>query len=324
MSGAGAAAEREGGQHAEALTVDERIRMGLGELSAGERKVGRALLSLYPTAGLETVAALASRAGVSAPTVVRFVGRLGFAGYADFQNALMREVQDRMGSPVEQYAQGREVPRGDDLLPFVAGAYTARLEETFRALPPSEFERAVEMLCSPEMRVHVVGGRFSHVLSDYLVAHLRWLRPGVRAVPGDEFSRVALVGDATDQDLLVVFDFRRHDPSTVRLAEQAAAGGARIVLFTDPWLSPVAEMAEVVLPTRVESPSPFDSLVPGMALVEAVITAVTESLGDRGRHRVEELEALREQLDPQSPSAMSPEGGPGEQAAPGREPPSPK
>ncbi|MFB7758506.1 MurR/RpiR family transcriptional regulator, partial [Streptomyces sp. NPDC056121] len=57
------------------------IRHKLGDLSPAERKVARVLLANYPSAGFETVAVLAERAGVSAPTVIRFVGRLGYRGF---------------------------------------------------------------------------------------------------------------------------------------------------------------------------------------------------------------------------------------------------
>jgi DNA-binding MurR/RpiR family transcriptional regulator len=59
-------------------SVAERTRELLGSLSPGERKVARALLAAYPVAGLEAVADLAERAKVSAPTVLRFAGRLGY------------------------------------------------------------------------------------------------------------------------------------------------------------------------------------------------------------------------------------------------------
>ncbi|WP_308439835.1 MurR/RpiR family transcriptional regulator [Streptomyces zaomyceticus] len=49
-----------------------------------ERRVARVLLAACPSVGLETVAAIADRAGVSAPTVLRFVACLGFAGFPDF------------------------------------------------------------------------------------------------------------------------------------------------------------------------------------------------------------------------------------------------
>ncbi|WP_256839790.1 MurR/RpiR family transcriptional regulator [Ornithinimicrobium faecis] len=287
-------------------TVAQLTRDRLGELSAGERKVGRALLSAYPVAGLETVAELASRAGVSAPTVVRFVARLGFAGYPQLQRALMSEVHAQMGSPVQQYPLQAQMPAGEDFLRFNAETHAGLIHRSFQDLPVSEFEAAVALLCDETLRVHVIGGRFSHLVAAYLVSHLQLLRGGVHAVPPDEFSRTALVADAGRQDLLVLFDYRRYDPATVRLGEAMAAAGARVLLVTDPWLSPAADVAEVVLSTRVESPSPFDSLVPGLALVETLVTAVVEGRGRDGRSRVERLESVREGLSPENPSPLEP------------------
>ena len=289
-----------------ANTVAQLTRDRLGELSAGERKVGRALLSAYPVAGLETAAELATRAGVSAPTVVRFVAHLGFAGYPQLQRALMNEVHAQMGSPLKQYPLQAEMPTGEDFIPFAAEKHAALVRTSFEDLPVSEFAAAVDRLCDQSLTVHVMGGRFSHVLASYLTAHLQLLRGGVDAVPSDEFSRTALVADAGRQDLLVVFDYRRYDPSSVRLAQAMSATGSRVVLLTDPWLSPVADVAEVVLSSRVESPSPFDSLVPGLALVETLITAIMDKLAENGRSRVERMEAVRAGISPENSSPRPP------------------
>ncbi|WP_250564538.1 MurR/RpiR family transcriptional regulator [Sphaerisporangium fuscum] len=81
-------------------SVAERIRSRMGQLSAGERKVARALLAHYPSAGLGSTHELAQRAGVSALTVVRFVAHLDFDGYKQFQQALRDEVQERRASPL--------------------------------------------------------------------------------------------------------------------------------------------------------------------------------------------------------------------------------
>ena len=290
------------------VTVAQLTRDRLGELSAGERKVGRALLSAYPVAGLETVAELATRAGVSAPTVVRFVARLGFTGYPQLQRALMTEVHAQMGSPVQQYPLQAEMPAGEKFLPFAAETHAGLIRKSFEDLPASEFAAAIELLCDETLRVHVIGGRFSHVLAAYLVSHLQLLRGGVSTVPPDEFSRTSVVADAGRHDLLVVFDYRRYDPATVRLGEAMAEAGARVLLLTDPWLSPAADVAEVVLSSRVESPSPFDSLVPGLALVETLVTAAMEARGRAGRSRVERMEAIREGLSPENPSPLEPFG----------------
>ncbi|HEY2271450.1 MAG TPA: hypothetical protein VGH30_01645, partial [Jatrophihabitantaceae bacterium] len=54
-------------------TVAEVVRNGRAQLTPAEMRVAQALMSDYPAAGLQPVAALAERAGVSGPTVVRLV-----------------------------------------------------------------------------------------------------------------------------------------------------------------------------------------------------------------------------------------------------------
>lgn len=81
-------------------TVAERLRRVQGSLSPAELKIARALMAHYPAAGLESTSGLAARAGVSPPTVVRFVARLDFDGYRQFQQSLRDEVQARRASPL--------------------------------------------------------------------------------------------------------------------------------------------------------------------------------------------------------------------------------
>ena len=70
-----------------------------------------------------------------------------------------------------------------------------------------------------------------------------------------------------------------------------------------------ADVAEVVLTSRVESPSAFDSLVPGLALVETLITAVMDTRAEDGRARVERMETVRDDLSPENPSPLPPPSG---------------
>ncbi len=70
------------------LSIAETIRQSLGELTQSERRPALSLLANYPVPGLEPVAQFARRAGVSGPTILRLVAKLGFAGYPEFQKAL--------------------------------------------------------------------------------------------------------------------------------------------------------------------------------------------------------------------------------------------
>src|SRR5258706_15778983 len=82
------------------LSIAETIRQGLGRLTPTERKPALALLANYPVPGLEPVAQFAKRAGVSGPTVLRLVAKLGFASYPRFQQALRDELEQRGRAPL--------------------------------------------------------------------------------------------------------------------------------------------------------------------------------------------------------------------------------
>lgn len=276
-----------------ATTVQQRVQDRMDELSTAERKVARTLLATYPAAGLESAADLAKRARVSTPTVLRFVTRLGYEGYPDFQRVLIHEVHERMGSPLEQFDEQEARRSGQQFLPYVASTFVTTVKETFDHVPRHDFLRAVELLADGRRRLRLVGGRFSHVLAEYLAAHLHIMRGDVVCLSAGDMSRAGALLDASRRDVFVIFDYRRYQPSTVELAGTAAAAGATIVLLTDQFLSPIADVAEAVLPARVDAPSPFDSLVPAMALVESLVAGVSDKLGPAARKRVRHMEELQ-------------------------------
>lgn len=280
-------------------SIAERIQASMGELTPAQKKVARTLISHYPIAGLEPMTAFAERAGVSAPTVMRFVNRLGFGGYPSFQAVLREEVQERLESPVTQYQRDEaSEPAYEDesVLQRASRVFETALSSTFSRLPESEYRQAVEMLSDVKRQVHCIGGRFSRALAGYLYRHLYHVRPNAQLVDPEIRPIADALVDVNRRDIVVVFDYRRYQPDVVAFAHMAAQHGASIILLTDPWLSPVADVAEVVLAARVEAPSPYDSFVAPIAVLEALVAGIVVELGAPARSRVEALEREREKL----------------------------
>ncbi|GGX46810.1 MurR/RpiR family transcriptional regulator [Streptomyces chryseus] len=274
------------------------IRQKLGDLSPAERKVARVLLAGYPAAGFETVAVLAERAVVSAPTVIRFVNRLGYRGFPDFQAALREELEARNASPISLYESADFGRAGEDadpdsaLLRHGSQVFTGAVTATLAELPPHDFEHAVRLLSDKKRRITLVGGRFTHLLAQYLGLHLMQLRDDVRFLPDRVVERTAVLAALTRRDILVVFDYRRYESDKATMAALVQEQGGKVVLFTDTWLSPAAPHAEVVLPSRVTAPSPYDSLVPSLAVLETVVAGVMTALGDDARKRMQHGEDI--------------------------------
>jgi DNA-binding MurR/RpiR family transcriptional regulator len=119
------------------------------------------------------------------------------------------------------------------------------------------------------------------------------MRPGTELIDGTASDLVDRLADIGPRDVLAVYDYRRYQADIVRFASEAAARGARVVLFTDRWKSPVARVARVCLTVPIEASSPFDTMVPPLAQTEAVVAGLTAALGDAWRERAEAIERVR-------------------------------
>ena len=63
-----------------------------------------------------------------------------------------------------------------------------------------------------------------------------------------------------------------------------------MVLFTDQWVSPIAEYAAYSFPVRIEAPSGWDSGVATLFVIEALSAAVERQLWPKASKRIKALE----------------------------------
>jgi DNA-binding MurR/RpiR family transcriptional regulator len=273
--------------------VGELVRQRLNDLSPAERKLARALLASYPIAGLESVARFAERAHVSPPTVTRFITKLGFRGYPEFQETLRHEVQARLSSPLTRYRDDQPARGTDSMLSDALEISSNNLKATLDVLSHRDVAEAVELMADVRRRVMVLGGRVSAPLARYLAGQLHLLRPGIGLVDAERSGPAQQLIDMRRGDVLVVFDYRRYQGDTIESARLASAQGCNVILFTDPWLSPASGFARQVIVASVDTIGPFDSLVGAMAVVEGVVAAVLSRLGPRAQARMQSLERLR-------------------------------
>jgi DNA-binding MurR/RpiR family transcriptional regulator len=277
-------------------------------MTPSERRVARTLLATYPTAGLESLPRLAEDAGVTGPTVLRFVRKIGFEGYPDFQRSLREEVQARTEGIPSLYRTRGSAP-DDDVLRRTREAFTSALDATLTSSSlEEELASVVALLADPKRRLWFVGGRFSHLTATYLCLQMRFLRPGCAMVGEEPERRVLDSLELSKRDVLCLFDYRRYQPDTIAAGKVAAEQGAVVIAFTDPWLSPAVEYARHVLMAHADSASPFDSLLGAFALTELIAAKVVAALGQRGRARVAELESVHERMQEPMSAVADPEG----------------
>lgn len=284
------APEREPAAPGRPAIVADQLRDALGTLPPAERRVARTLLAVYPAAGLGTVAGLADEASTSTATVVRLVQKLGYAGFPEFQETLRQELAGRRTGPLGRLDTA-DAP-GPGLLGSMAAQLGVIAGSVAATVPPAELDAAVELLADTTRRVFLAGGRASHPLAELLGMHLDRLRTGTTVLPRDRARRLGTLIDLGSRDVALVIDLRRYEQPAVELAARVHERRGRLVVVTDTLLSPATRHAAVVLPVVVDGPSPLDTMVAALTLVEVLVLSTMHAIGPPAIQRMQQWEGL--------------------------------
>lgn len=285
----------------EQQSIRQLIELASHNFTPSERRLVNFLYGANPGIALGSVHQLAAQAKISAPTVVRFGIKLGFSGYTEFQRAWVNELESKLSSPLTLLDKS---PNSAEQ------TFGTRLANMVQQAVDQEFviETIVTLLAETSRRVYLRGGRFSHTLAEYLYAHLHEMRGNVEILGRDWTHDIDSTIDMGKKDIVILFDFRRYQPSSIAFAQRVSAQGASLVVVTDRWQSPAVKHARHTIISDIASGSPYDTLVPAMAQVELLALKLLERLGERATERLRRIESAR--TDSESNSSIGPLKGP--------------
>lgn len=276
-------------------TISDRIHGMLDDLTRAERQLALSVLENYPASGLGPLTALAKDADVSVPTVARMVQKLGYKGYPEFQADLREEMRAKVKTPIAKHDTWAEAAPSGHILNRFTDAVIDNIRLTLAQIDPSAFDRACDMIADQNQHLYIVGGRITHTLAEYLFLHMQVIRPNVTHVQSTSNTWPHYLLNAKEGDVFVIFDVRRYENNTLKLAELAHARGARIILMTDQWRSPVHQLSTVCLSNRIVVPSAWDSATTMMLLLETMISAIQTLKWSQTKARIESLEDMFDQ-----------------------------
>lgn len=277
---------------AEQETVAERIRRCFDDLTRAERQLAIVILENYPVSGMGSITALAEAGEVSTPTVVRMARKLGFTGFSELQARLRLEVEATLSDPITKHERWNLDAPDTHLINRFTESVTENMRQTFAQLDPERFDRTCALLGDPARKIFVAGGRITGTLAEYLFKHLQMIRSNVNLVPSGAGSWPHYMLDMGKGDVLVVFDVRRYEHNSVKLAEIAVEKKCEVVLVTDQWGSPAARYAAHCFNCRIEVPSAWDSAAVILILIETMIAKIQDARWQTTRGRMDELETL--------------------------------
>jgi len=273
-------------------TVSKRLQDKFDALTRAERQLANAILENYPVSGLGSITSLAEKSGVSTPSVARLVQKLGFRGFPEFQVQLRKELEATLSGPIAKHERWAGNAPETHILNQFTDAVMHNIKQSLAQIDPAIFDTACKLLADETRSIYVVGGRITRALADYFFLHMQVIRPNVTLIQSISNAWPHYLLNVQKGDVIVIFDVRRYENSTLKLAEMAAAKGVEIILLTDQWISPVGKFTDLVLASRIVVPSAWDSSVSPLLLLETILAEVQGLIWPQTRRRMQELEDM--------------------------------
>jgi DNA-binding MurR/RpiR family transcriptional regulator len=296
-------------QTKDGAALKDRVRHLWRELSVSERRVAEHVLNTHPNVAFETVNSVATEAGTSARSVMRFIQKLGYPGFPQLQAELRSDIERRLSSPASRFRYGKESGQRDDARTESLKEAAENLQSVI-SLEPSDVRLAAQMLAQTRGSLLMFGAGKALAIATYLWFHLILIKPRSLLLQGSELEILDRLMDLGPDDLIVLFEFRRYPRLGSIVASLASQRKARLLVISDAATSPAAISANEVLVVRTVSHSLLDSYVGAIALTDLLAELTIRELPEKSlATRLELYDQLTSRADIFSPGGKRSKSG---------------
>jgi DNA-binding MurR/RpiR family transcriptional regulator len=262
-----------------------RLRARLPEFTGALQRVAEQVLSDPAGAARATIVELAERSGTSPATVTRFCRALGFEGYAQLRLGIAGETGRAARAAGWTVDIGREIRPGDPLdrvLHQIMAADTRAMHDTAALLDLRAIAAAADAVVGAR-RVDIYGTSTSALVGAELQFCLH--RIGVAAWSWkDVHDGLASAATLGYGDVAIGVSHSGQSRETIEILAEAGSHGAVTVAVTSFPGSALADLADIVLLTAVQStpfrPDALSARHPQLIVLDLLYIAVAQRLHD--------------------------------------------
>ncbi len=276
--------------------ISQRISKAFPKLSKGHKKIANAVIYQYEKVAYMTAAKVGQLVGVSESTVVRFASEIGYAGYAEFQQAVQELVRRKL-TPNQRIEVTKQRMGNSDILETVMESDINKIKYTLANLDKQTFSNSVNAILSAKT-IYIMGARATEPVAKLLYYNLSLIFDNVRFVnPTSSTEVFEQMFSICENDVIIAFSFPRYSTKMVRGVKFAKSKGASVIVFTDSDISPLAEHATYLLTAQSDMASFMDSLVAPVSIINAIIVEITNRCEKQIRERFDTLEAIWDEYE---------------------------
>lgn len=235
--------------------------------SSGQKKLGDLFFREPTFLAFSSAFEVGKRVQVSESTVIRWTQRLGYKGYTEFQQVIQRKLaQER----IEQAQVETSKPLSEQsFLENLLDADISSIVKLKKTMDEEKLLQVVDKISNAD-HIFVTGNFFDYGLVHWFSSWLNMAIDRTQMIMPEEGEFYSQLAKVKQDDLVIAFVFPRYTKLLVETLRIAKLQGAEIVILSDSYESPAAELADISLKVSVNSNLTIDSY----AAVHALLTSI--------------------------------------------------
>ena len=268
-----------------------RIAEHQPNFSKGQRAIAHFFTDHNDEAAYMTAFQMGEAVGVSESTVVRFAAELGIDGYPELQKAVQELVRSRL-TTLKRIELTRARMSDDEVLDHVLQADIQNVRQTLEDLPREIFNAAVSDVVNAR-NVYIFGAGSCRALANFVHYYLKLLMHNTHLIHTSSSAEIfEEMVDIGEEDVIIGMSFPRYSSKAVKTLDFARSRNAKVIAITDSQLSPISDYADHMLLAHSDLATVVDSLVAPLAVINALIVAVSLKKMDENRESLTALEDI--------------------------------
>ncbi len=279
------------------LKILETLLKTTPTLTPKLKNVAKLILDNPNLVATTSMRALAKRAGVTPPTMIRLANTLGYENYESFRRVFQASINEQNYEERANWLQFTSATEGvAPIVHKIAKSGVGNLKDFFQKLDLDAVTNAADIILdSPNVYLVAAGG--IHFIASY------FFYVGKMAIPQLRFPAMSGTGPvegllpANQDDVILVLAYYPYARQGIEAAEFALSRGARMIYLTDSKASPLASQADILILQKTEGPEFFPSMISVMAAIETLISVVVARSGDLAIQSIADYSEIRYRSD---------------------------
>ena len=261
-----------------------KIENSYKDFSAGQKRIADLFKENQIVLAFSSALEIGKKVNVSESTVIRWAQKIGFKGFAEFQDVVQKKLTEQR---IEQVEDGKtSVYTSQSILKNLLDADIKSVSHLKETLQEEQLLQVVDLIGSAK-KIYVTSNFFDYGLAHSFTSWINLILGKTELLMQEDVKYYQQISTLASNDVLIAFAFPRYTKNVMETLKTAKEQGTTIIVITDTLNSPVTAFANEVLIVPVSTNLSIDSYTAVHALVTLIMRFIY----------VKEHEKVKQNLD---------------------------